>query len=119
MDNISRWPANDRADLFQEASAQLGISPAVIEKDFWVCWLLKMLFADKILGGKILLKGGTSLSKAFSLIKRFSEDIDLVLNWNEVVEEDPYQERSKTKQDRFNKAVCSRTREYLKAALPS
>jgi hypothetical protein len=116
MDNISRWPANDRADLFQEASAQLGISLAVIEKDFWVCWLLKMFFADEILGGKILLKGGTSLSKAFGLIKRFSEDIDLVLNWNEVVKEDPYQERSKTKQDRFNKTVCSRTREYLKDA---
>ena len=54
---------------------------------------------------KKIFKGGTSLSKVFDLIQRFSEDIDLILDWNEVVKDDLNLERSKTKQDKFNKSV--------------
>lgn len=114
MDRIAQWPAADREELFVEAAADFGISPAVVEKDFWVCWLLDKLFADNTLADKILLKGGTSLSKVFGLIKRFSEDIDLILDWRELTNEDPYLERSKTKQDRFNKAMLNLARSYIK-----
>jgi predicted nucleotidyltransferase component of viral defense system len=51
-----------------------------IEKDFWVCWILDALFNGLQPGGpRLLLKGGTSLSKGFGLIARFSEDIDITV----------------------------------------
>lgn len=77
MDDFARQRATDRADLFRTVATQRGFSPAIVEKDFWVCWTLKRLFAldDKPAG--LLFKGGTSLSKVFKIIERFSEDIDL------------------------------------------
>ena len=79
MDNVARLPARDRAELFRETAAAKGLPPVPIEKDFWVCWTLKHLFAleDQ---PPLIFKGGTSLSKAYGVIERFSEDIDLVLH---------------------------------------
>jgi hypothetical protein len=103
-----------RNELFSLTAERRGMrSGAIVEKDFWVTWVLGRLFASPLLGTRILFKGGTSLSKVFGLIDRFSEDIDLILNWNEVVMEDPNSERSKTKQDRFNKAVPALSRKYI------
>ena len=51
----------------------------VLEKDFWVCWLLGLLFGSEF-AGSLVFKGGTSLSKVFGVIERFSEDIDLSLS---------------------------------------
>jgi len=90
------------------------MSPAIVEKDFWVCWTLGRLFASEDLRSKLMFKGGTSLSKVFGLIERFSEDIDLILDWNEVAKEDPYTERSNTKQDAFNKQIVKQSQEYIK-----
>ena len=81
MNKVARLPAAERLDLFQETATQRGVSAAVIEKDFWVCWVLKQLFADAALGTRLVFKGGTSLSKVYNLIDRFSEDIDLILDW--------------------------------------
>jgi hypothetical protein len=76
--------ANDTPELrdegFQESAAQLGMSKAIIEKDFWVCWSLKQLFALPVFGEQMIFKGGTSLSKAYDVIHRFSEDVDLSLD---------------------------------------
>ena len=76
--------ANDAPELrdeaFQETAAQLGMSKAIIEKDFWVCWSLKQLFALPAFGEQMIFKGGTSLSKAYDVIHRFSEDVDLSLD---------------------------------------
>ncbi len=115
MDKIAtEWSDRDRADLFQETSSARGLVPAVIEKDFWVCWILGRLFAADFFKDKILFKGGTSLSKVFGLIERFSEDIDLILDWKEVTKDDPTLDRSKTKQDRFNKQTVMSSRKYLR-----
>jgi predicted nucleotidyltransferase component of viral defense system len=58
----------------------MGIgSPAIVEKDFWVCWTLGRVFTSGALPGT-LFKGGTSLSKVYRIIERFSEDIDLVID---------------------------------------
>jgi hypothetical protein len=81
MDKIAAGPASDRRDLFQESASQLGMNPAIVEKDFWVCWILKLLFVEPALKNQMVFKGGTRLSKVFGLIDRFSEDIDLVLDW--------------------------------------
>ena len=69
------------ADLFRETSSRVRLPPALIEKDFWVCWTLKQLFGIEAFRDNILFKGGTSLSKIFNAIHRFSEDIDLAINF--------------------------------------
>jgi Nucleotidyl transferase AbiEii toxin, Type IV TA system len=72
--------ANDRRDLFVGAGNRLGTVQQNIEKDFWVCWTLDALFNGLQAGGpRLLFKGGTSLSKAYGLISRFSEDIDITV----------------------------------------
>lgn len=114
MDKIAKYSEQARVALFTESAAVLKLSPGVVEKDFWVVWVLGRLFESDLLAGKILFKGGTSLSKVFGLIRRFSEDIDLILNWNEVVTENPNLLRSKTKQDQFNKLIPQLSRQYIK-----
>lgn len=113
MEQVARWAEGDRRDLFRETGARKRMSPAIVEKDFWVCWTLGRLFGSDELAPKIMFKGGTSLSKVFGLIERFSEDIDLILDWAEVTAEDPFAERSKTKQDAFNKQTVEASRAYI------
>jgi len=81
MDTIATWSATEREDLFRDTAELLPAfqSPSLIEKDFWVCWLLRRLFLlDRDV--PMIFKGGTSLSKAYRVIRRFSEDIDLSLD---------------------------------------
>jgi hypothetical protein len=67
----------DQATIIREAAAKRGISAVMIEKDFWVSWTLAVLFAHPEFSEQLVFKGGTSLSKVFGVIERFSEDIDL------------------------------------------
>ncbi len=68
----------DRRDLFVSAARRVGTAEQNVEKDFWVCWTLDALFNGRAQDApRLLFKGGTSLSKAFGLIRRFSEDIDI------------------------------------------
>ncbi|MEO7404497.1 MAG: nucleotidyl transferase AbiEii/AbiGii toxin family protein, partial [Burkholderiales bacterium] len=63
----------DRLDLFLGCANRLGVAIQNVEKDFWVCWTLDVLFNGMEHGGpRLLFKGGTSLSKAFGLVPRFS-----------------------------------------------
>lgn len=77
MDAFAQLPASERRIYFEQTAARLGVSPQIIEKDFWVCWTLKQLFALPDIGPNLIFKGGTSLSKVFKIIERFSEDIDI------------------------------------------
>ncbi|AXA73333.1 hypothetical protein CE205_23375 [Achromobacter insolitus] len=71
---------DQRRGLFLTTAARLGTAVQNVEKDFWVCWTLDALFSGLPPGGpRLLFKGGTSLSKAFGLISRFSEDIDITV----------------------------------------
>jgi len=72
-------PARERLDLFLATANRLGAPIGNVEKDFWVCWTLNALYHELPAGPRLLFKGGTSLSKAFGLIQRFSEDIDLTV----------------------------------------
>jgi hypothetical protein len=67
----------ERFELLDAGSRAAGIAPAILEKDYWVCRSLDVLFNLPDLGQHLIFKGGTSLSKVFRLIERFSEDIDL------------------------------------------
>lgn len=71
-------PAAERKVYIDEAAARRALSPVIVEKDFWVSWLLGILFQSSFRDA-IVFKGGTSLSKVFGVINRFSEDIDLSL----------------------------------------
>lgn len=77
---VAQWSADDRRDLFREASNRSGLSFDVIQKDFWVCFILDQLFSHPKIGQTVYFKGGTSLSKCFQVIERFSEDIDLTVD---------------------------------------
>ena len=75
MDKVAKVNTQERAILFHETSTRTGIQPGLVEKDFWVCWTLKHLFSIPEFESRLLFKGGTTLSKMFSVIQRFSEDI--------------------------------------------
>ena len=79
MDNFARRDGADRLAFFNEAAARRDVTPIIIEKDFWVCWVLRRLMETPGLGEHLTFKGGTSLSKAYGIIDRFSEDIDLTI----------------------------------------
>ncbi|MFA4947592.1 MAG: nucleotidyl transferase AbiEii/AbiGii toxin family protein [Candidatus Krumholzibacteriia bacterium] len=70
-------PLDQRVPYFQEVANRRGLTRLIVEKDFWVCFSLRLLFSTPALADKFVFKGGTSLSKVFGIIKRFSEDIDL------------------------------------------
>jgi Nucleotidyl transferase AbiEii toxin, Type IV TA system len=88
MDEFADRSPSERAEVFEETAVQKGIGrAAIVEKDFWVCWTLAALFgpggpADVTLADvpALLFKGGTSLSKVYGLIDRFSEDVDLTVD---------------------------------------
>ena len=77
MDKFISLTHKDRRAHFEVAAANLKIMPQLVEKDFWVCWILKILFSLPETGAHLTFKGGTSLSKCYNVIKRFSEDIDI------------------------------------------
>lgn len=108
----------EREELFLATAHDIKLPEAMAEKDFWVCWTIGYLFHQCPWAKHIAFKGGTSLSKCFGLIERFSEDIDLILDWRVLwySASDPWAERSKTKQDKLNKEMNARTCNFLRDA---
>lgn len=80
MNEFLQMAGQERALFCEQAEARTGLSRQSIEKDFWVCWTLDRLFCMAQWGPEFTFKGGTSLSKAWGLIRRFSEDIDIVIS---------------------------------------
>jgi len=116
MRHIAKLSSSDRQALFTNTADQIGLTGAIIEKDFWVCWVLDYLFNRCRWKEQLAFKGGTSLSKAYRLIERFSEDIDLVLDWRALgySAEEPWELRSNTKQDQFIKEVNEKAVAFLR-----
>lgn len=115
MIDIARGPDQKRQELFRETARKMGVHEAIAEKDFWVCVILEILFSSRTWGRKVIFKGGTSLSKAYHLIDRFSEDIDLILDWRELgfSKDDPWIPETNNKKDRFVKETNPITASYL------
>lgn len=115
MKNIARLSDEERYELFRNTADKMKLHDAVVEKDFWVCFTLDYLFHRSPWKNIITFKGGTSLSKAFNLISRFSEDIDLILDWRILgySKDEPWEERSKTKQEIFNRQANDRAEQFL------
>jgi hypothetical protein len=95
-----------RKEIITTAAVGLGILPAIAEKDIWVCFVLDALFSIKD-GRPMVFKGGTSLSKVFDLIKRFSEDIDISVNFI-----DEYGIVSKTKASNIRDEIDEKLQTY-------
>ncbi len=79
MTNWLNLSKQRQIDLFNQLSASTGIQAQAVEKDAWVTLILRMIFTSDI-GQHLIFKGGTSLSKAYKLIERFSEDIDIAID---------------------------------------
>lgn len=69
-------------DILQAISDKTKIQPNVLEKDIWLCWVLDKLFKLPL---QMAFKGGTSLSKVFNVINRFSEDLDITIDYQNFI----------------------------------
>ncbi|HEV7603210.1 MAG TPA: nucleotidyl transferase AbiEii/AbiGii toxin family protein [Bradyrhizobium sp.] len=97
---------DDQRGLFVTAANRLGTTVQNIEKDFWVCWTLDALFHRLKAGGpRLLFKGGTSLSKGYGLISRFSENIDITVFRSDIGEEADCQQLEALNRKRRNKRL--------------
>ncbi len=80
MNAFLAQPLERQRVIYEEAGRRLGLSAGSVEKDLWVCWTLRALFRLPSFGPHLTFKGGTSLSKGWKLIDRFSEDIDIAIS---------------------------------------
>ncbi|NQT92953.1 MAG: nucleotidyl transferase AbiEii/AbiGii toxin family protein [Lentisphaerae bacterium] len=116
MNKVAVMPPAERADLFRETAERTGLGAALVEKDFWVCWALKHLFSIPEFTGRILFKGGTTLSKIFHVIRRFSEDIDLAVDWEMlgfVGDRSPHSEMSNTRRTKLLDEMLLACQHYI------
>lgn len=115
MYKIAVLSKDDRKDIFINTARKMGVNEAIVEKDFWVCFTLDYLFSKSKWCKSLAFKGGTSLSKAYDLIERFSEDIDLILDWRILGYEknEPFLLPSNSKREKFIKASRERLFAFL------
>ena len=113
---MTKWlqlSPEQRLLTLQRVSSETGISVKAIEKDWWVTLALKAIFQTEY-AGHLLFKGGTSLSKSWKLIDRFSEDVDLALDRDYFGEVDEW---SHSQIKKLKKKACAFTSNELKTAI--
>lgn len=113
---IAKGLADERDSLFENTAAKKGINAAIVEKDFWVVLSLDYLFKHSPWQKNLAFKGGTSLSKAYRLIERFSEDIDLILDWRLLgyTKDEPWENMSRNKLERFIDEAHKKEKDFLR-----
>ena len=120
MLNWLNHSAEDLKLIFEQTAHKKGISsPLIIEKDFWVCVLLNYLFSLQP-RPRLIFKGGTSLSKAYNLIERFSEDIDVGVHWQDLGfsnDRDPKQAISKKTREALLNELSQEINRYVESTL--
>lgn len=112
MINFIKLKPEEKRIIFENTASKLRMNSAIIEKDFWVCFILDHLFSQSEYKKSLAFKGGTCLSKVYKVIDRFSEDIDLILDWRLLgyKKNEPWEERSNTQQQGF--VLDAHEREY-------
>ena len=114
--------AGERADILRTVAADARRSAVILEKDIWVCWVLDALFSMPD-PHPMAFKGGTSLSKVYGIIDRFSEDVDVTLDYRAFDDGfDPFAEgasRAVTRRfrDRLEDRVASYVHDVVAPAL--
>ena len=110
MNKFLKQPTERRIGTFTAIGKDMRLSAVAVEKDWWVTTVLRALFALPY-AENLSFKGGTSLSKCWNTIQRFSEDVDIAVNREFLGFHDPL---SKTQiKDKLRKASCSFVREKL------
>ena len=124
MDKVALLIPLERQLIFSQSARKRGLALRIIEKDFWVCWTLKRLFSVSEIENQLIFKGGTSLSKAFGLISRFSEDIDVSIKRDYLGfsgENDPENKTSKNQQkksvEELRKKCCDVVSKHIYLSL--
>ena len=119
MYKVANRSVKELEELFRATAAKARFSEAIVEKDFWVCLMLDYLFHRCRYRDSFTFKGGTSLSKAWGVIERFSEDIDLILDWRTLgySKDEPNESRSKNKQDKLNKEANDKAAAFIGSEL--
>ena len=116
MPEFLRLPVDEQADILSAMSAKLGRSALVLQKDVWICWALRELFGTHRTV-RMAFKGGTSLSKVFQAIHRFSEDVDVTLDYRDLcvgLSVKPFAaETSNTKKKLFSEQLKKRVCKYV------
>ena len=119
--DVLKESVEDRRGLFLAAANRIGVPIENIEKDFWVCWVLDLLFNNRQPDEpRLLFKGGTSLSKAYSLISRFSEDIDITVFREDITQNlnlDELESISGKKQRKYFESITTACQQYIKYQL--
>jgi len=116
MDKIAKLPLKDRKYIFLQSAIEIENIPLITEKDFWVVWAMKHIFGLDNVSKHLIFRGGTSLSKAHSIIERFSEDVDLGIDYKYfgfIGSRDPNNASSKTQRIKLIKQFRRKVREYL------
>jgi hypothetical protein len=108
-----RLPAEQQRDILNAGAAKLGRDAAVLEKDIWVCWALHHVFGIPR-RPRMAFKGGISLSKVFDAIQRFSEDIDITIDYRDLgIHFNPFAKgASKTALKKFGENLRARLNQY-------
>jgi hypothetical protein len=110
----------DQREVLEQASANTGRPTHLLEKDVWVVWALGALF-DSPLAADLTFKGGTSLSKAYKIIERFSEDIDLTYDIRKLIGEltgpEGFLPESRSQANKWTKAVRDRLPDWIAATV--
>lgn len=122
LDDIVTLDPINRDELIRVATKDLrdtkdlALTEAFIEKDFWVTFMLKVIFECSPSKDYFNFKGGTSLSKGFNIIDRFSEDIDLILDWQKLgyTDKEVYTDRSRTQQAKFANELTNAANDWIK-----
>ena len=106
--------AGERADILRTVAARSGRAAIILEKDIWVCWVLQAVFSMPD-AYPMAFKGGTSLSKVYRIIDRFSEDVDVTLDYRAFNDGfDPFSDGASRNQIRlFGERLKDRVADYI------
>jgi len=115
MSQFIKLPPSERQLILQQAAIRTGYAAVILEKDAWVCWTLKMLFSLPGIAESLTFKGGTSLSKAYGVIARFSEDIDITIDKGLIgVESEALEALSGTAREKALEELTVRTADFVR-----
>lgn len=114
MFKFKKIDLEDLKTTIQLFSRKTNIPPYIVEKDYWLSLILNYLFNFSKWKQNIVFKGGTSLSKCFGIIKRFSEDIDLILDWRVLgyKNDEIWSCRNNSQQNKFNNQINIKHRNF-------
>lgn len=119
MKRIISLSQERRNILFDTTAREMKVSSTIIEKDFWVCFVLNYLLNESKYKDHFIFKGGTSLSKCYDVIKRFSEDADLILKWDMIgfKDEEVFKNRSKNQDYKFEISMNEKGASFIQNEL--